>query len=455
MRSQNILRPRSRFHAWHPVSETEMEGFLAIILNMGLIEMPEIENYWSTSWLSEVPFFAKVLSRDRFLLIFWLLHVSHEQNNHEPRRIDKVKSLLDLLVPKFQECYKPSQNLAVDETMVGFRGRFGAKQYMPNKPVKYGIKAFTMADSKEGYLLNILVYTGADTLLNARREYSSLPQPARIVLHLVDPYLDKGHHIFTDRYYTSIPLAQTLHQRTSFFTGTSMRNRVGLPSTIRSPPSKLRDDEVRAFRANHLLALEWRAAKKKSSLVMLSSSDSANTTQVVARVTHLLKHKPVVVDHYNQSMNGVDRADQCTVYYSFIRKCRKWWRKLFFWLLETTVVNSYIIYKTTVSHPLSHLEYRRRVIEALATRHITNAPPRTRQGRPRKRPIEVTKGDPNRLNGRLHIIAKLQNPHECVVCSRPAQKQRHRSLYYCKTCPSNPTLCVSPCFETYHTCENM
>ena len=92
-----------------------------------------------------------------------------------------------------------------------------------------------------------------------------------------------------------------------------MRNRVGLPSTIRKPPSKLKDDEVRAFRANHVLALEWRAAKKKKSLVMLTSNDSSKTTQVVSRATHQLKPKPVVVNHYNHSMNGVDRADQCTV----------------------------------------------------------------------------------------------------------------------------------------------
>ena len=48
--------------------------------------------------------------------------------------------------------------------MIGFRGRFGAKQYIPNKPTKYGVKAFTLADSLNGYILDVLLYTGADTL---------------------------------------------------------------------------------------------------------------------------------------------------------------------------------------------------------------------------------------------------------------------------------------------------
>ena len=84
--------------------------------------------------------------------------------------------------------------------MVGFRGRFAAKQYMPSKPTKYGIKAFVLADSMHGYVLNTLVYTGADTLDDASPIHSTLPQPARIVLHLIEPYKGKGHTVYTDRY---------------------------------------------------------------------------------------------------------------------------------------------------------------------------------------------------------------------------------------------------------------
>lgn len=43
---------------------------------------------------------------------------------------------------------------------------WGQKKYMPKKPTKWGIKAFSLACST-GYLLNTLVYTGADTLSDA------------------------------------------------------------------------------------------------------------------------------------------------------------------------------------------------------------------------------------------------------------------------------------------------
>ena len=146
------------------------------------------------------------------------------------------------------------------------------------------------------------------------------------------------------------------------------------------------------------------------------------------------------------------------MYYPFIRKTRKWWRKLFFWLLEVTVVNSYILYQLHTTQlqtrPITHLQFRRRPVGALASRHIQAAPPRPRPGRPRKRHhLSGDNGDPERLNGMLHVLDKGDRGHDCVVCSNRDRK-RHRSNFFCKTCSSHPTLCPAPCFEHYHTLES-
>ena len=98
----------------------DLRAFLALIINMGLIDIPTLEGYWNTSWESEIPFFRRVMPRDRFLQIFWMLHVGEGEG-----RIDKVKTLCEALIGNFQRNYSPGGNLAVDETMVGFHGRFG------------------------------------------------------------------------------------------------------------------------------------------------------------------------------------------------------------------------------------------------------------------------------------------------------------------------------------------
>ena len=216
-----------------------------MIINMGLIQLPTLESYWSSTWTGKIPFFSRAFPRIRFEQIFWMLHVSR---NNPGKKISKVKHILEMLLGNFQHSFTPDRNLSVDEMMVGFRGRFASKQYMPSKPTKYGIKAFTLADSTQGYIINCLVYTGGDTLDEADPSHSMLPQPARLVLHLLEPYLGKGHTVYTDRYYSSLPLAMELQQCNTSFVGTMIKNRIDLPDAIRSPSFRLGNDEIMAFR---------------------------------------------------------------------------------------------------------------------------------------------------------------------------------------------------------------
>ena len=451
--SQNLLKEKSRLKKWTPVTVAEMHGFLAVILNMGIITAPDIGTYWSTSWISQIPFFGQLFSKNRFEMILWMLHVSSIPTGHTPKRLHKVQVLLDVLIANFKGNMHPSANLSVDETMIGFRGRFGAKQYIPNKPNKYGIKAFTLADSANGYVLDTLIYTGADTLDHSDPQYASLPQPARIVLTLCNDYLEQGRTVYTDRYYT---MAQTLESHKTAFTGTCMKNRQQIPQAFRQKTFRLSDDEVQAYRSGKLLSLAWRAPAKKKEIIMISTKDNASITSVTSRATGKTANKPVVIDHYNQSMNGVDLADQYTTYYSFVRKSRKWWKKVCFWLLEVATVNSYILYKST-NTTSTHLQFRRAIIESLARIHLQDGPERVR-GRPFSRHHTDNSAvvNPERLNRKPHFLAQRENSkrdqRQCVVCSTP--QKRRRSSYYCKTCRSNPTLCPDTCHEKYHTLVN-
>ena len=429
----------------------EMEGFFGVIVNMGLIQLPTLESYWSSSWIGNIPFFGRIFQRNRFEQIFWMLHVSKDDPLQPGRRINKVKDILDILIPNFQKAFTPGRCLSADETMVGFNGRFAPKQYMPSKPTKYGIKAFTLADSTHGYVLNCLVYTGADTLQGSSPSYFSLPQPARIVMHLLEPYLGKGHTVVTDRYYTSVPLAMTLKANNTSFIGTVVKSRIDLPNEIRAPSLRIGNDETLAFRHENMLALGWRAARKKKPLFMLSTESSAKPISVTSVATGRTAMKPKVVDDYNRSMNGVDKADQYTVYYSFIRRSHKWWRKLFFWLFEVTLVNSFILYSTSVQNPASHFKFRQAIVESLVSEHLTTAPPRPLLGRPRKRPV-VDSGDPERFNKEIgHYPKRRGTQKQCVVCSDATHGQRKHTSFFCKGCPSHPSLCADTCFEAYHT----
>ena len=93
------------------------------------------------------------------------------------------------------------------------------------------------------------------------------------------------------------------------------------------------------------------------------------------RPTEPPKNKPNVIQQYNRYMLGVDKLDQMMCYYSFIHKSTKWWRKVFFWILELTVVNSYIIYQHTrneIKQNSVHLAFRLELIHHLIEPLLTS-----------------------------------------------------------------------------------
>ena len=54
---------------------------------------------------------------------------------------------------------------------------------------------------------------------------------------------------------------------------------------------------------------------------------------------------PVLHCRVYGDMNGVDRSDQMLANNHCSRKCRKWWKVLFFHLIDIAVVNAFILFK--------------------------------------------------------------------------------------------------------------
>ena len=79
--------------------------------------------------------------------------------------------------------------------MVGFKGQVSMKQYLPLKPVKRGIKIWERADSSNGYVCNLQVYTGKQDggVTEHGLGYS-------VVRELMEPFLHKYHHVFCDNF---------------------------------------------------------------------------------------------------------------------------------------------------------------------------------------------------------------------------------------------------------------
>ena len=107
----------------------------------------------------------------------------------------KIRPLLDLLAPAFEDNYTLGQNITIDESMIPFKGRHKYKQYIPNKPHAWGIKAFVLADSRSGYTYRLRLYFRSHTELIPATGFNKTEQT---VLTLMDGLLGWGHHLYTD-----------------------------------------------------------------------------------------------------------------------------------------------------------------------------------------------------------------------------------------------------------------
>ena len=249
-----------------------MKGFIAVILNMGIIQLNDLKDYWSTDDSTNLPFFRSVFSRDRFFQIFGALHVGDLEGTTKQ---GKIQPFLDKICPSFETAFTPGQQIAIDESVITFKGRVSFRQYLKGKPNPWGIKAFVLADSKTGYLSRLQIYYGKETQLLD----SDLPHTAKVVMTLAAPFHHQGYDLYIDRFYSSPLLATELSKVGITVTGTVQANRRGMPKDVTARRKDPRGT-VCAARSGDMLALSWVDKRK---VLMLSTKHSVAVVQVRSR----------------------------------------------------------------------------------------------------------------------------------------------------------------------------
>ena len=67
LRNHRQMTPRSRLQNWRDVSVPELKAFIGLVLNMGIIHVPTLQDYWSTDMTANIPFFSQVKNYTQFL----------------------------------------------------------------------------------------------------------------------------------------------------------------------------------------------------------------------------------------------------------------------------------------------------------------------------------------------------------------------------------------------------
>lgn len=433
----------------------ELKAFIGILIIMGFHRLPSIRHYWLSDDNFRVSRIANLMPQKRFLFILRFLHLNN--NETMPKRgtndfdkLYKVRPLLTKLNVNFKALYVPHREMAIDESMVGFKGRTTLKQYMPMKPTKRGFKVWVLACSATGYMISFQIYQGKE------KEATQDTLGERVVMEMSEPYWRKGYCLYFDNFFTTFNLLKVLMERGTFACGTFRVNRKHYPKSILMDDKNMRIGDSDFAQAGDISVVKWKDRGKKSVNVVSNMHNPTKFT-TVKRTNKTGERQeikcPESIAAYNKYMGAVDKFDQAMAAYAISWKSRRWWVKLLYYFVDSAIVNAFILHKYSVQarkeKPCSQLKFRTVLANELIGTYNT---------RKRKGPAHTVAKKFKKIDGRgVSIEDNIRRTNvgehlpikgtsrRCGYCS--TQKNSKRSQMQCRKC--SIALCLD-CFVPFH-----
>lgn len=366
-----------------------------------------------------------VMSYNRFSFLLLCLRFDNFENRPLRLQIDKlapIRSVFEKFVSNCKEAYSPGQYVTLDEKLESFRGRCSFRQYIPNKPAKYGIKIQALVDSRSFYTINMEIYPGAQP--DGPYKYSNSAYD--VVDRMVEPISKTNRNVTFDNWYTSLEAVNNLRDKHNLTAvGTVRKGKTGkrmIPLEFENIKIRKINSSMFGFQKNNTL-VSYVPTKNKYVILLSSLHHDDNLDKSTGE-----KKLPEIISFYNMTKGGVDTVDEMAGTYTVARNCRRWPLRIFYTLLDTGGINSQIVYKFNTNN---YTLQRRLFLEELGRALI-------------KPTIEVRKNNPHLPKLlRMKILDILGEPAEptpqrpiggkgrCQMC--PRSKDR-KTKYSCERC---------------------
>lgn len=242
--------------------------------------------------------------------------------------------------------WQPHEQISIDERMVANKGRYSFRQYIKDKPTKWGMKIWVLADSITGYTWNFDVYLG-------KRENTGFGLGYTVVMNLCKNLFRQGYKLFMDNFYTSIQLFIDLLKEGIVACGTILANRKGFPKELKDYKNfnKVNDrGAMRCMRQGNVGFIQWKDNKVVNIITTMHKKLTERMfcqrrTKVNGEFRHVHVSQPLAISDYNKFMGGVDRSDQMISKYKVLRRTTKFWKTLMYHMLDVARVNAFVMFQ--------------------------------------------------------------------------------------------------------------
>ena len=403
------------------------------------------------------------MSRHRFENISAFLHVvtQEEEQDLGNSPLCKIFPLYESIRKRCFEVYQPLCELSVDERMVKTKARSLLKQFIRNKPNKWGFKFWIVADIT-GYTIDFGLYGGARHD-DGRSEHGLAYD---VVMKLIQAFAFQGYEVYCDNFYTSPKLFQDLKDLGIGATGTLNTSRRGVPKVVKDVVTTLSQSDVprgTGFylrdRGTGLVYVCWRDTK---CITVLSSAHPGSANGCTARrrirdssrFVYTRVPQPSAINKYNKYMGGVDKSDQYISYYRILRQTKRYWKTVFYHLVEIGATNAFILYMwrrmeqelkpctenlfrdELVSEIISNFDES--MLEQNGRTHSATSDEDTQD--------DITDCEDFTI---MHGSCISSDQHRCALCHSKTQRS-------CPDCPKQPPLCQTvgkDCHTAWHSSQ--
>ncbi|XP_046388862.1 piggyBac transposable element-derived protein 2-like [Ischnura elegans] len=461
----NLYATRTNVANFPPVNEREMKVFIGVNLAMGIFNYPQIHLFWNQKF--SIPLILDNISRNRFHKIRQAFHVTdvNEKPANSNDRFWKIRPIYESIRAQCKNL-DIEPNLCVDEQMIGFKGQINVKQFIKNKPTKWGIKVFALC-GESGTVYDFILYQGSSTEI--QEKYKDFGLGPSVVMQLAERIDQKNCRLYFDNYFSSYHLFQYLLKKDIYAIGTIRINRFSNPPLTDDPKVKKNQkrgyaEEVRSNDGSVVITkwLDNNTVNVGSNYKGIGTMDKCKRWD---RATNAFIEidRPECIRLYNESMGGVDKCDFLLAIYKTKIRTRKWTLRMANHAFDLAVVNSWLNYRSdaeAIGLPknkiLDLLAFRLYVAESLV---LCGSTAEKKRGRPSNCPV-ISPTVPKRRKQILKPIddirfdnvghfPEFKNVASTGRCKNPGCKSK--TYIICTKC--NINLCCAReknCFHEYH-----
>ena len=434
-----------RFH-YHQLTEDEMRRFIGVLLLLGITGVGSYRHAWSIKNAQFIVRLNELMSRNRFEAISAFFHVvtPQEELANAQNPLKKILPLHQHMKAKCKELYQPLQQVSIDERMVKSKARTKFRQYMKDKPSKWGFKYWVISDPS-AYTYDFNLYLGAAQ--SGRSEHGLAYD---VVIALLESLHHQNYQLYCDNFYSSPFLFHYLLTIGVTATGTVRSNRRGVPQAVAQVKSILQHRSTPRGKGYYIRErgspIVYTCWNDNQTICSMSTTHPGHSVGTVERKcknhstsSFEVKQVPIsiMIAQYNRYMGGVDKSDQLLQYHSSLRCATRYWKTLFYHMLDVGITNAFVLYNwgkmERGEKAITENCFRDALILQIIERYC--AQPSANQ----HTPVSMTT-IPAAHECRVRH-GSILTPHKERCCYRQQNSKNSWTSRHCLDCPFSPALC--------------